>query len=753
MAHAGLDPSGNLPRQLVGTSVEVNGRPCGLVFVSPTQINFHVPRETDLGTAQVLVRRDGLGLVGQGVVPLRNSVPALFSLDGSGQGRGAVINAVTSKLDPFDVSTPENPGADKRTRLSLFATGLRFAGNPARAPEVTNVAAFVRVEGRDSAGRMWSLAVEYAGAAPGFFGLDQVNVVVPGELQGAGTVALTVTAETFASNAVTCTIRGLQEGIEVLSFSGNSHYRNSGWTAYSTSSVALGASGSTVTGSLRYEVFDRLGTTAIVQLFVAVERTVVWTLYNGIPGPSGRTGSSSFSFAYDRSRYGPRATIYLAGTWAMSEAIGIEHYQQGGGWRCPIGIIVAGPVSGEGMEVRSWEDSQSSHYRNGGDTAFSGSSVRLGASGNTVTGSLNYEVFDRNNPPAIVQLFVAVERTVVWTLYNGIPGASGRTGSGSVSFPYDTSKYGPRATIYLAGTWAMSEALGKDAYQQGHGWRCPVGIIIAEAVSGEEIAVEAWENSHYRNSGRTAFSASSVALGASGSTVTGSLRYEVFDRVGTTAIVQLFVAVERTVVWTLYNGIPGPSGRTGSASFSFPYDRSKYGPRATIYLAGTWTMSEALGKDAYQQGHGWRCPIGIIMAGPVSGEGMEVRSWGDSQSSHYRNGGETAFAGSSVRLAASGNTVTGSLNYEVFDRDNPPAIVQLFVAVERTVVATLYNGIPGPSGRTGSASFSFLYDRSKYGPRATIYLAGTWAMNEAVGKDAYQQGHGWRCPIGIASTR
>jgi hypothetical protein len=48
--------------------------------------------------------------------------------------------------------------------------------------------------------------VEYAAAAPGFFGLDQVNVVLPAALDGAGIVSLTVTTDSNASNTVSAQI-------------------------------------------------------------------------------------------------------------------------------------------------------------------------------------------------------------------------------------------------------------------------------------------------------------------------------------------------------------------------------------------------------------------------------------------------------------------------------------------------------------------------------------------------------------------
>jgi uncharacterized protein (TIGR03437 family) len=47
------------------------------------------------------------------------------------------------------------------------------------------------------------LPVLYSAAQGGFAGLDQVNVALPGTLQGAGTVSVIVSADGQSSNAVT----------------------------------------------------------------------------------------------------------------------------------------------------------------------------------------------------------------------------------------------------------------------------------------------------------------------------------------------------------------------------------------------------------------------------------------------------------------------------------------------------------------------------------------------------------------------
>ncbi|HEV2688466.1 MAG TPA: hypothetical protein VGV35_07920, partial [Bryobacteraceae bacterium] len=197
-ASAQLDASGQLSTELAGATVSINGAAAGLLYVSPGQINFLVPVTTDVGTAAVVVQSLG-GASFTGAVQVRNVAPALFALNASGQGPGAILNAVTFSGGPFLVETPENSGIDKRTRLAVYATGLRYAGNPSHDPTLPNAA--IQVQAQDDRGNVYD--VEFAGAAPGFFGLDQLNLIVPAAADGVGVLTLSVAAENRASNTVT----------------------------------------------------------------------------------------------------------------------------------------------------------------------------------------------------------------------------------------------------------------------------------------------------------------------------------------------------------------------------------------------------------------------------------------------------------------------------------------------------------------------------------------------------------------------
>jgi len=210
-ATATLTGAGQWPTTLANTSVQVDGQPAELYYVSPTQINFLIPDVTDFGSVSVVITT-AAGATLTSTVTLQSTAAGIFTSGATGSGPGAILNGVTNAGPPFLVVTPQNGGNDLRTRLAVYCTGLRYAGNPSQNGSLTNVAANVIAQGMDSAGHQYNFAVEYAGGSdPAFPGLDQVNIVLPAQLDGAGVVSLTVTAaaEADTSNTVTFQVNSL----------------------------------------------------------------------------------------------------------------------------------------------------------------------------------------------------------------------------------------------------------------------------------------------------------------------------------------------------------------------------------------------------------------------------------------------------------------------------------------------------------------------------------------------------------------
>jgi uncharacterized protein (TIGR03437 family) len=163
--------AGMLPTVLIGAGVRVsvNNIQAALYYVSPGQINFLVP-ELRAGDAEIRVSRDGV--YGPAVrVRIADVSPALFHMDPE--------FAVATRADGT-VLTRDNPAAPGDIVI-FYATGLgatrpRFLNGevPAAAAALERIAAFrILVAGRPA-------DVLYAGVAPGFPGLYQINVRLPG---------------------------------------------------------------------------------------------------------------------------------------------------------------------------------------------------------------------------------------------------------------------------------------------------------------------------------------------------------------------------------------------------------------------------------------------------------------------------------------------------------------------------------------------------------------------------------------------
>jgi uncharacterized protein (TIGR03437 family) len=212
------DTGGNklLPFELAGASVSVGGRAASLLYVSPARIAFLVPQGLPQGEAEVIVTSQD-GYVSRGTVMINAVAPALFTADASGAGNALVMNTSEPGAPSFEVASPHALGADKRTRVSLYATGIGAgAANLSAANDVrtatggtiANVAESVTVEARTTDGRVYHLSVEFAGALEGRVpGLDQVNVVLHPELRGAGLVDLTIIINGQRSNTASINVR------------------------------------------------------------------------------------------------------------------------------------------------------------------------------------------------------------------------------------------------------------------------------------------------------------------------------------------------------------------------------------------------------------------------------------------------------------------------------------------------------------------------------------------------------------------
>jgi uncharacterized protein (TIGR03437 family) len=166
------------PKTLGGVTVSVGGVQSVLFYVSPTQINTQVPTSVTTG-AKTLSLSSPAGTFTAQIEIVQAGSPGIFSLGGTGTGEGAILNAVTFDRGPFSVTTLGQP-----TYLAVYATGLDLTS----IPKVT-------INGV-------SLPVLFAGWAPGFTGLQQINVKLLDQLAGAGRVDMMITTGGKTTNVV-----------------------------------------------------------------------------------------------------------------------------------------------------------------------------------------------------------------------------------------------------------------------------------------------------------------------------------------------------------------------------------------------------------------------------------------------------------------------------------------------------------------------------------------------------------------------
>ncbi len=196
-------PAGtSLPTSLGGTTVSFKDAAgttasAGLFYASATQLNVLVPAGLASGSATVTVTPSS-GTAVTGTVTIAPVSPGLFSENGTGTGVAAA-EALTIQSDGSysyaPVFTSTSPftadiavgAAGTQVFLVLYGTGI--AGRSSLA----NVSAKIGSQ---------TLPVAYAGPQSGFAGVDQVNVLLPSSLAGAGTVTVQLTVDGITSNSV-----------------------------------------------------------------------------------------------------------------------------------------------------------------------------------------------------------------------------------------------------------------------------------------------------------------------------------------------------------------------------------------------------------------------------------------------------------------------------------------------------------------------------------------------------------------------
>jgi len=194
-----------LPEELAGVRVTITDsagatRPCVLFFVTNGQINCYVDPATAAGSATMTIRNGGAQ--SSSVITVRATAPGLFAANANGAGVAAAVgirvaaDGTQSPLDVFNAQVnprtpiPINLGPDgEQIVLLLFGTGIR---------------SWSTIEATIGGQTAQVIGVAEQGE---FVGLDQVNVIIPRSLIGAGEVEIRLTVDGVLANVVTVAIQ------------------------------------------------------------------------------------------------------------------------------------------------------------------------------------------------------------------------------------------------------------------------------------------------------------------------------------------------------------------------------------------------------------------------------------------------------------------------------------------------------------------------------------------------------------------
>ena len=179
----------NLPTQLDGVGVTVNGKPAYVYFISPAQLNVLAPEDATLGSVpiQVTTRQAKSNVVNAVEAALS---PALFTLSAQGGRYVAAVRADGTYIGP---TLPAKP-ADT---ILLFGTGFGPTTPPNPIGQLVNAApladqVIVRIGGI-------AADTQFAGiVSPGLY---QFNVVVPSVPDGDNAVRVEIGGGFSQANA------------------------------------------------------------------------------------------------------------------------------------------------------------------------------------------------------------------------------------------------------------------------------------------------------------------------------------------------------------------------------------------------------------------------------------------------------------------------------------------------------------------------------------------------------------------------
>ncbi len=188
-----------LPTTLANIKLTIGGIDAPLFFSSTGQVNAQIPVELVPGTQSQVVPR-GIPASGAELDGVPESItvsaahPGIFTTNGT---QGAILNVANQLVDATHPATSGDV-------IVIFCTGLGAVTPPVATGQAPSSGTVALMPSVTIAGA--SAAIQYAGVAPGFVGLYQVNAVVPSGLGTNASAPVVVTQNGVASNQGTIAV-------------------------------------------------------------------------------------------------------------------------------------------------------------------------------------------------------------------------------------------------------------------------------------------------------------------------------------------------------------------------------------------------------------------------------------------------------------------------------------------------------------------------------------------------------------------
>jgi uncharacterized protein (TIGR03437 family) len=181
------------------------GEAAPLYFVSGGQVNLQVPWEAAVSsTATLAATLNGTAGATQ-TVNVAAFAPAIFTTNAQGTGPGLIQDS------SFHLVNSSNPATAGTTTILIYCTGLGAvsANQPATGAAASTDPTKLAPTSSPVTVTIGGVAAEpsFAGLAPGYVGLYQVNVLVPATVSAGSAVPLTIAIGGVASNTVTIAVQ------------------------------------------------------------------------------------------------------------------------------------------------------------------------------------------------------------------------------------------------------------------------------------------------------------------------------------------------------------------------------------------------------------------------------------------------------------------------------------------------------------------------------------------------------------------